>query len=92
MDNIEDKPYNSSVIAASLAGQAISKVSYTPVTEVEYDVLRRLATVKCLDAKAKKNPCDPASKCPPLITFFQAIDTEFFRGKISASRKPKYGE
>lgn len=73
-DNIEELPYNATSISDSPAGVNIKKVSFTPVTETEYEVLRRSANVKCLNAKAKKNPCDPASK-----TFFIRIYTEFLR-------------
>lgn len=62
MGNIEEPSYNTSAIFESAAGKAVSKVSYTPVSEVEYDGLRKSATIKCLDEKAKRNPCDPASK------------------------------
>ncbi|KAJ8979202.1 hypothetical protein NQ317_016837, partial [Molorchus minor] len=61
MGNIEEPIYNTSAISDCPAGQSIRKVSYTPLTEVEYEGLRRAATVRCLEPKAKRNPCDPAS-------------------------------
>lgn len=62
MENIEEPSYNGSAIYDSPAGRVIRKVNYTPLTELEYEGLRRTSTLRCLGPKAKKNPCDPASK------------------------------
>nr|CAH7737317.1 unnamed protein product [Callosobruchus chinensis] len=61
MDVISEVPYNTSAVFNSKAGKVIRQVSYTPLTETEYEQLRAEATVTRLDPKAKKNPCDPAS-------------------------------
>lgn len=59
-ENIEDVIYNTSAVSESPVGKIIQKISYTPVTEPEYNVLRREATLKCLNAKVERKPCDPA--------------------------------
>ncbi|XP_019866149.2 arylsulfatase B-like [Aethina tumida] len=61
LENIEEPSYNGSAIYDSPAGRVIRKVNYTPLTELEYEGLRRTSTLRCLGPKAKKNPCDPAS-------------------------------
>lgn len=60
MEDIETQQYNTSAIHDSPAGSIINKIHYTPLSEEEYEGLRRLSVVKC--TAAKKNPCDPASK------------------------------
>ncbi|ERL90859.1 hypothetical protein D910_08204, partial [Dendroctonus ponderosae] len=59
MDDIETQQYNTSAIHDSPAGSIINTIHYTPLSEEEYEGLRRLSVVKC--TAAKKNPCDPAS-------------------------------
>ncbi|KAJ8946526.1 hypothetical protein NQ318_004662 [Aromia moschata] len=61
MGTIEEPTYNTTSVFDSPAGRSIRKVNYTPLTELEYEVLRRSATLRCLAPKAKRNPCDPAS-------------------------------
>lgn len=60
MEDIEEQQYNTSAVYDSPAGQIVRKVSYTPLTEGEYEGLRRASAIKC--SAAKKNPCDPASE------------------------------
>ncbi|XP_068907047.1 arylsulfatase B-like [Tenebrio molitor] len=60
-ENIEEQPYNTSAIDSSPVGRIARKINYNPLSETDFLGLRRVATVKCLDAKAKRNPCDPAS-------------------------------
>ncbi|XP_017769891.1 PREDICTED: arylsulfatase B-like [Nicrophorus vespilloides] len=60
-ENIEEQVYNSTRVFDSPAGKAIRQVSYTSLTEAEYEALRRQATLRCLNAKAKRNPCDPSN-------------------------------
>ncbi|EFA02301.1 arylsulfatase B [Tribolium castaneum] len=60
-ENIEEQQYNTSAINDSPVGRIAKKINYNPLSETDFDGLRRVATLKCLDAKAKRNPCDPAS-------------------------------
>ncbi|XP_018571894.1 arylsulfatase B-like [Anoplophora glabripennis] len=61
MGDIEPRSYDTASVFDSPAGRSVRKASYTPLTEVEYEAVRRAATLTCLEPKAKKNPCDPAS-------------------------------
>ncbi|XP_066257279.1 arylsulfatase B-like [Euwallacea similis] len=58
-EDVEEQQYNTSAIYESSAGKITRKINYTPLTEGEYENLRKQSTVKC--SAAKKNPCDPAS-------------------------------
>ncbi|CAG9822418.1 unnamed protein product [Phaedon cochleariae] len=60
LNDIEEQTYNTSAVLNSPAGKVISKVNYSPLTEVEYEGIRKSSTITCLDPKAKRNPCDPA--------------------------------
>lgn len=70
-ENIENVIYNTSAVSESSVGKIIQKLSYTPVTEPEYIVLRKEATLKCLSAKVAKNPCNPAGD-----TFFYNVTNQ----------------
>lgn len=74
--NIIDIPYNSSAVYDSPAGQSLRKVSYSTVTEGEYEGLRRQATFKCLNPNAKRNPCNPTSKQAMFSHFFSLMHSE----------------
>lgn len=67
MGDVEPQAYDTASVFDSPAGRSVRKASYTPLSEVEYEAVRRAATLTCLEPKAKKNPCDPASK---LLTCF----------------------
>ncbi|KAJ8909740.1 hypothetical protein NQ315_013544, partial [Exocentrus adspersus] len=61
MGVIEPKMYDLGAVFDSSAGRAVRKASYSPLTQSEYDAIRKEATLTCLGPKDKKNPCDPAS-------------------------------
>ncbi|XP_060530933.1 arylsulfatase B-like [Cylas formicarius] len=61
MEDIDSQPYNTSAIYDCPVGKVVRKINYNPVTESEYERLRRMATLRCLVPGAKKNPCDPAT-------------------------------
>lgn len=61
LENIHPLEYNISAITESVASKTIRKVSYSNTLETEFEDLRRQATLKCLNAKAKRNPCDPSN-------------------------------
>ncbi|RZC40775.1 arylsulfatase B-like, partial [Asbolus verrucosus] len=60
-ENIDEQPYNTTAINDSPVGRIAKRISYNPLTDSDFEILRRSATLKCLDAKGKKNYCDPAS-------------------------------
>ncbi|XP_022918215.1 arylsulfatase B-like [Onthophagus taurus] len=56
-ENLQPISYNSSAVFNSLVGQTITKLSYQPTNEFEYESLRNLATIKC-EGSDGKHPCD----------------------------------
>ncbi|XP_018331767.1 arylsulfatase B [Agrilus planipennis] len=85
-ENIKPVEYNVSAIQHSPVGKAIIKLSYNPASEVEYEILRQQATIKCLPEKAKKSTCDlsngdiclfdiPKDPCEEnnLVNFFPSV-------------------
>lgn len=61
--------YNTSAVGNSPTGKTLSKISYSPISEGDFTVLREQATLRCLNAKAKRNPCDPAGELILLLYF-----------------------
>lgn len=61
MENLNDQFYNTSAIIDSPVNRIAKKTTYNPLSEIDFEQLRHTATLRC-DTKAKKNPCDPASK------------------------------
>ncbi|KAL1509593.1 hypothetical protein ABEB36_004304 [Hypothenemus hampei] len=59
MEDIEEQEYNTSAVYESTTGRIIRNLNYTPLSETDFEPLRKLSTVKC--SAAKKNPCDPAT-------------------------------
>ncbi|KAG5865681.1 hypothetical protein JTB14_030945 [Gonioctena quinquepunctata] len=59
--DIEEQLYNTTAVSESPAGTVIRKINYNPLAEEEYDSLRKGSTIKCLDSKSTKNPCEPSS-------------------------------
>ena len=77
-EDIDPQSYNTSAINDSPIGRIARKINYNPLSENDFEGLRNVATLKCLDAKAKRNPCDPASMYLTLNVLFN-IDLFGFR-------------